>query len=904
MSFLKVIEMSKRLFLFDGTAILYRAYFAIDVSLSNSRGEPTNAIFGLARMLSKFAKDFMQAGDHALFAFDREEPTHRHEMYEQYKATRKPMPDALVGQLKYVPDLVEGYGIRFISIPTLEADDIIATASKKFHDVFDRIFVVSGDKDLLQLIDDKVQVLRFVTGLTDLEEYDKSRVSEKFGLPTEKLFDFFALSGDSSDNVPGVPGVGPKTARKLLKEYGSVEEIYKNIRELAPGLRKKLIDGKKSLDMSSNLVKLVTDAKLDLDTDATAYMGIRKERLRRLFMEMEFSSLMKEMDLYENSVEDDSEEVPYTLIGSNEQLDKVLHKLKNASKVSFDVETNSLDPVQARIVGMSFCTGSGESFYVPINHTAEAWQASEKRFLKEIGAILASPGNKLVGQNLKFDYAVLESHKIQPATPYFDTMIAAYLLNPDSRRFNLDDLAAKFLGYRTTSFKELMEKSQLSADFSEVPIQEAAKYSCEDAVIALKLEEILSKKLYESNLENVFYELEMKLIPVLVTLELNGVYFDIKRLGTLSNELERELDRTLDELFKAAGESFNPNSPSQVGKVLFDRLGLSPPRKTKQGSYSTSADVLEDLVSKHPAVQKLLEYRKLQKLKSTYIDALPNLVNPATGRIHTNYHQTGTGTGRLSSSNPNMQNLPIREKEGQEIRKCIIPERESWKILSADYSQIELRLLADFSGDERLIDAFERNEDIHALTASQLYGIPGSDVNDNYRRVGKMVNFSIVYGISAYGLARRLKESTSNAQKMITNYFSAYPGVRSFIMNTIKEAKEKGFVRTLFGRRREVPQFRTMNRNAIQEGERIAINTPLQGTAADIIKFAMIKIHERMKSEKMKSMMTIQVHDELVFETPEGEAEKLRSIVKEEMEQAAKLKVPLVVDVAIDDYWS
>ncbi len=896
--------MGKKLFLFDGTAILYRAYYAIDVSLSNSRGEPTNAIFGLARMLSKFTRDYMKDGDHAIFAFDREEPTHRHDMYDQYKATRKPMPDALVNQLKYVPELVEGFGIRFLSIPSLEADDIIATASKQFHDSFDRIIVVSGDKDLLQLVDDRVRVLRFVTGLTDLEEYDHKRVNEKYGLPTEKLFDFFSLSGDSSDNVPGVPGVGPKTAYKLLKQYGSVENVYENIRDLAPGLRKKLIDGKKSLDMSSDLVKLVTDADLELDIDATKYRGVRKELLRRLFMEMEFSSLMKEMDLYEDESESDSEPSPHHLVKSDEDLKRLFEKLSNTSKISFDVETDSLDPIQARIVGVSFCTGPDESYYVPLNHTTTHWQANEERFLRGIKDILTAPGSKLVGQNLKFDYAVLWKHGIVPVVPFFDTMIAAYLLNPDSKRFSLDELAAKFLAYKTTSFKELMEKSQLSDDFSKVPVDEAARYSCEDAVVAGKLEEILSKRLYEADLERVFHDIEMKLIPVLVSIELNGVYFDVERLKTLSRQLDKELDRTLEELFERAGDRFNPNSPAQVARVLFDRLGLEPPRKTRQGSYSTSAEVLEDLVGKHPAVKKLLEYRKLQKLKSTYIDALPGLVNPVSGRIHTNYHQTGTGTGRLSSSNPNMQNLPIREREGQEIRKCIVPEKKGWKILSADYSQIELRLLADFSGDERLIDAFERNEDIHALTASQLYGISLDKVNDDMRRIGKMVNFSIVYGISAYGLARRLKESTSNAQKMITNYFSAYPGVRSFIMNTIKEAKEKGFVRTLFGRRRDVPQFRTANRNAIQEGERIAINTPLQGTAADIIKLAMIKIHEIIKSEKMESMMTIQVHDELVFEAPENEVEKLTSIVRREMEGVAELKVPLVVDVSIDDYWS
>jgi DNA polymerase-1 len=477
-------------------------------------------------------------------------------------------------------------------------------------------------------------------------------------------------------------------------------------------------------------------------------------------------------------------------------------------------------------------------------------------------------------------------------------------LNPDQKRFNLDDLSLKYLGYKMVSFKDLMAKNQVGNDFSRVSVGEAAKYSIEDSEITLRLYKKLSKKIYENELEKVLHEIEMPLIPVLTELEMSGVYMDVERLNELSKKYEKLLKEIRKDLFELAGEHFNPNSPNQVGHILFEKLGLTPPKRTSSGNYSTSAGVLESLVKEHPIAQKLLDYRKYQKLKSTYIDTLPELVNPRTGRIHTTYNQTGTGTGRLSSSNPNMQNLPIKDTEGKEIRECIVPQQKSWKIISADYSQIELRILAHFSKDEELIRAFNEKRDVHSLTASRLYGTMPNSVTDEMRKVGKMVNFAIIYGISPYGLASRLNVSTKEAGNMISNYFSAYPSVRKFIHNTINKAKSDGYVKSYFGRRRDIPHFRTTNKSRIQEGERIAINAPIQGTAADIMKLAMIKVCKMKNENGLKSIPILQVHDELVYEVPEDEVDTMSKILKEGMQGAANLDIPLEVDIKVDDYWS
>ncbi len=895
---------NKRLFLFDGTAIFYRAYYAIDVSLTNSAGEPTNAVFGTSRMFAKFIKETITENDSSVFAFDRKEKTHRHKMFEDYKATRPEMPDALVSQIKYIPDLVNGFGIKFLWKAGLEADDIIATLAKQFYDDFDEIVIVTGDKDILQLVDNKISVMRFVTGLTDLEKYDDKKVVQKYGIPPTKIHEFLSMMGDSSDNIPGIRGIGKKTAERLLKKYNTVENIYKNIRQLSSSLRKKLIDGKDAYKKSYELVKLVKDAELDVDLDEIEYKGINKPKLRELFLKLEFSSLIKEFDLFSSGKDSENNENNQNIISSKESEKRFFEVLEKASLISFDIETDSLDPTVAKIAGISFSLEEGKGYYVPLNHNTDKWQPDEKEFLDKLEKAFSKSGVKLVGQNLKYDYEVLYAHNINLDKPYFDTMIAAYLLNPDQKRFNLDDLSLKYLGYKMVSFKDLMAKKQVGNDFSKVSVDEAAKYSIEDSEITLRLYKKLSKKIYENELDKVFHEIEMPLIPVLTELEMSGVYMDVERLNSLSKKYEKLLKEIRKDLFELAGENFNPNSPNQVGRILFDKLGLTPPKRTSSGNYSTSAGVLESLVSKHPIAQKLLDYRKYQKLKSTYIDTLPELVNPKTGRIHAAYNQTGTGTGRLSSSNPNMQNLPIKDTEGKEIRECVVPQKKGWKIISADYSQIELRILAHFSKDDELIRAFRENRDVHSLTASRLYGTMPDSVTNEMRKVGKMVNFAIIYGISPYGLASRLGVSTKEAGNMISNYFSAYPKVRKFIHNTINNAKKDGYVKSYFGRRRDIPHFRTSNKTRIQEGERIAINAPIQGTAADIMKLAMIKVQSMKNEKKLESIPTLQVHDELVYEVPEEEVEAMSKILKQGMQEAANLDIPLEVDIKVDNYWS
>ena len=894
-----------RLFLFDGTAIIYRAFYGIDATLTNSKGEPTNAVFGTARMMSKFVDERVHDDDYAVFAFDRKEETHRHKLYQEYKATRKAMPDGLVIQLPAIPTLIEGFGINFMSVPGLEADDIIATLVTRYYNEFREIIIISGDKDILQLVDDKIHVLRFVTGLTEFDEYSPDSVKEKMGVHPSKVFELLSMSGDTADNIPGIPGIGLKTAQKLLEKYGDIESIYKNIRQLSPSARQKLIDGKKSLESSQKLVKLVTDGAFRTEIQDLEYRVMQKPRLRKLFIEYEFSSLLKEYDLYEEVPEKGNEEIDgYRLVGSRAELNELLKLVDSSPIVSFDLETTSLDPHSADIVGVSISIEEGSGYYIPVGHKTERWQVERSEVIPLLKKTLEKPGIKLIGQNLKYDYEVLKRHGIVPPTPNFDSMLAAYKLNPDSKKFNMDDLALKYLGYRPISFEELMKRNQLIDDFANVPLEEAARYSIEDADVALRLYGVLSRKIYDSDLEKVLNDIELKLIPVIVDLELNGVYMNTESLKQLSDDYRIKMDEILGELFELTGENFNPNSPSQVSRILFDKLGLLPPKKTKQGSYSTSADVLEELIDQHPAVQKLLDYRKYQKLKSTYLDTLPLLVNPLTGRIHTSYHQTGTGTGRLSSSNPNMQNLPIRDEAGKEIRKCVVPQRPGWRILSADYSQIELRVLAHCSGDEELTAAFNEGRDVHALTASRLYGVDQKDVSDEMRRVGKMVNFSIIYGISAYGLSKRLGIKASHAENMISNYFNAYPGVRQFISDTIQKAREDGFVTTIFGRRRDIPQLKSSNRNRVQEGERIAINTPIQGTAADIMKLAMIKVFGDIEKHRLKLMTIMQVHDELVFEVPEEEIELLSRIVRDGMTDVVKLNVPLEIDISIAEYWN
>jgi len=890
--------MSKKLFLIDGTALIYRAFFAMDDSLSTSTGIPTNASYGIARMLTKFIKEKLKLGDCIVFALDKKTVTYRHELLKEYKANRPKTPDGMLRQIPYIKKIVEALGIRVLEVENFEADDLIATLAAKGKHDFDEIYIVTSDKDMMQLVDNKIFILRVGhKGLTDLEFVDRDYVVKKYGVSPEQIPDFLALVGDISDNIPGVKGIGPKSAAKLLSRYRTLEEIYKHLDDLPEKLSKLLECGKENAFLSKRLTNLVSDIDLEIDWSDLEYKSYNKKELLEVFKELEFTSLMKEYQLYDEINED----VDYKIIATEDDFDHLLETLKEAEVVSLDLETTSLSPIDAKIVGIALSTKQKSGYYIPVGHKTRERQLNVEKVLPKLMETLE--GSKVIGQNLKFDYSIVYSAGYEFHVD-FDTMIAAYLLEPDQKRFGLDELAMKYLKYKPISYNELFSAGTLfGGSIENLSIEKVAKYSIEDADVAFRLYKVLNEKIYSLSLDRVLREIEIPLIPVLARMELNGVYFDREYLRKLSSNYEEKINELLEKIYKLAGEAFNLNSPKQVSHILFEKLGIKPRKKTKMGSYSTSAESLEEMVNEHEIVPLILEYRKYFKLKSTYVDALPRMINLKTKRIHSSFNQTGTATGRLSSSEPNLQNIPNRDEEGKEIRKALVPQQKGWKIMSADYSQIELRILAHFSEDDNLLKAFKEDLDVHSITASKIFGVPVDEVDSSMRRIGKTVNFSIIYGITPYGLSRRLKIPTKDCDKIITNYFQNYPGVRKYIESTLEKAKRERFVYTLFGRRREVPQLKSKNKNIQQEGVRVAVNTPIQGTAADIIKLAMIRIDRKIRERNLKSKMILQVHDELVFEVPEDEVETMREIVKGEMENVIKLKVPLKVDIKVGNHW-
>ncbi|QIV77896.1 DNA polymerase I [Fervidobacterium pennivorans subsp. shakshaketiis] len=893
-----------RAFLFDGTGLLYRAFYAIDQSLSTTTGIPTGALYGLARMLLKFMKEHIKVGeDYCAFVVDvKGGSTYRKELYERYKAHRPETPEPLLRQISLVGELVEGFGIKLVRMPGYEADDVIATLAKKFEKEKDslgisEINVVTSDKDLLQLVNENISVWRIEKGVTDIRKYTVRDVYERYGVYPHQIVDYLALVGDASDNIPGVPGIGEKTAVKILQDFGSVENALKNQNKLPDKIREKLLGYYEDYELSRKLVELNYEIELPINLKELKYQGYDSAKLLKVLKKFEFASIIKELQLsvsLEKAVE-------YNVISKENELKGLLEEILKAKKVALDLETSSLDPFTGKIVGISIAIDEGRAYYIPVAHLDGPNIPLDRvrEFLKEVVGM-----RRFGGHNLKFDIKFLKRAGIEPEYPAFDTMIEAYVLNPNEKRFNLDEMALKFLGYKMMSYDEVMQGALplFAGDFSYVPVERAARYSCEDADISLRIHNKLYPLIYSNEMVELYEKIELPLVSVLAQMELNGVFFDTKYLSSLSLEMEKKLSSLSQRIFEIAGEPFNLNSPKQVGYILFEKLKLPAMKSTNTGAYSTDVEVLENLAPDFEIARLLLEYRKIQKLKSTYVDAIPTMVNKHTGRVHASFNQTGTATGRLSSSDPNLQNLPGRTDEGKEIRTAVKPQKENWWILGADYSQIELRVLAHMSEDEELIRAFSENRDIHLETAKRIFGVSDEFVNESMRRIGKMVNFAIVYGVSPYGLSRRIGLDVKETRRIIDAYFNTYKGVQSYIA-TIKEfARKNGYVKTMFGRRREVPQINAKDPNIRAEGERIAINTPIQGTAADIMKIAMIKIHERMKKENLKSMMILQIHDELVFEVPDDELELMKEIVKSEMENAVKLRVPLLVDIYVEKY--
>ena len=890
----------KKLYLIDGSSYIYRAFHAIR-DLRTSKGVPTNAIYGFVAMILKIVREAKP--DYFAIVFDSRGPTFRDGLFREYKANRPPMPDELVPQIPRIRQVVEAFRIPAISLEGYEADDLIATLVKKLDAPGLEFVVVTGDKDLMQLVSDRV---RLYDPMKD-KYSGPEEVREKFGVGPDKVVEILGLAGDAIDNIPGVPGIGDKTAKELIQAFGSIEGVLENLERISGEKKKQnLREHAEAARLSKKLATLADDAPIQVSLAALAPAEPDRAQLSELFREFEFSRFAREL-----APEKTISYQEYKTILAAEELDRVLLEVPKAPRLSVDLETVNpqipgVTPVGAEIVGISLSLREHEAFYIPVAHRylGVPRQLPRDLVLAKLQPILENPEIPKVGQNIKYDYEVFKNYGITLAGISFDPMVASYLLNPGKAIHGLSELALEYLGHTIISYKEVTGtggKRQPGRGFDEVEVERATVYSGEDADLALILSGLLEKKLKEENLDGLFRELELPLIPVLAEMEWAGVKLDLELLKKLSAELAAELKIREEEIHRLAGEEFNINSPKQLAEILFEKLKLPVKKKTKTG-YSTDVEVLSELSELHPLPKNLLEYRNFFKLKSTYVDALPGLVNPRTGRVHASFNQAVTATGRLSSSDPNLQNIPIRTPEGREIRRAFIAE-EGHQLLSADYSQVELRILAHLSEDPILIESFEKGEDVHQRTAILIFGDAAESL-DELRRRAKVINFGIIYGMSAYGLAKELGVDAKLAQAIIDDYFQRYRGVKSYLEKTLAEAREKGSVSTLWGRRRPLPELKSPDRNTRNFAERMAINTPIQGSAADLIKAAMLRIAGRLKESCSRARMIIQVHDELVFEVPEKELKTVRELVREEMEGVIKLRVPLKVDINSGPNWA
>ncbi len=876
--------MKGKVFIIDGSSVLYRSFYALP-RLINSRGLPTNAIYGFHNIIRKLIKE--EKPEYMVVAFDVKGKTQRHELFEQYKAQRKPMPDDLEIQVPYVKKLLEAMRVPYIENPGIEADDLMASIAKKLKEMGYEAVIVTSDKDLLQILDDGIKIYH-----PGREIYiTKENCREIYGVDPGQIVDVMALMGDSVDNIPGVKGIGEKTAKSLINQFGTLDELLKNLDKVKPRIRKAIEEHMDELKLSRELVQIDSDLPVEVNIEEYRLKEPDLEKLLPLLKELEFSSLLKE---YTREEEINGN---YSIIKSVDELKRILGGVSD--KLSFDTETTDQRPVWAKLLGISFSFKEGEGYYVPIAH--DEISLPQRDVLEVFSRILSSPEIRKYGHNLKYDLIVLRRVGLDVKGIDRDSMLLSYLLTPEKRSHNLENLVLEIYGIKKRSYKELTSKGKLN--FGGINLEEAANYSCEDADYALRLCETLYSRVVEEGMESLYREIELPLVEVLADMEMTGVKVDVDKLGKLSRELGEKLKALEEEIYKKAGVEFNINSPKQLGEVLFEKLNLPLVKKTKKTKgYSTDMEVLKELSALHEVPALVLEYRQLSKIKSTYIDSLPTMINPETGRIHTSYNQTVTATGRLSSSDPNLQNIPIRGELGKKVREAFVAEDGNY-LLSADYSQIELRVVAHMSGDDNLINAFKRGEDIHTATAREVFG----DIDlppDEKRRRAKIINFSIIYGTSAYSLSKELGVDVHEAADFIKRYFEKYPKVKEFIDRTVAEAREKGYVKTLFGRKRRIPELSAKNKNIQAAGERIAMNTPIQGTAADIMKKAMIDVWRALKKGGFKTKMIMQVHDELIFEVPQEEIEEVQRLVKEKMEGAYTLKVPLVVDLAYGKNWT
>lgn len=892
---LGIKEVPERVLLIDGHSALFRSFYALP-ALATSKGEPVNALYGFLRTLLMALREYPSR--YVAVAFDTEGKTVRHETFAEYKATRKPMPEALAQQLPRVKPLLSALGIPYVECPGYEADDIMATLAKRAEAKGIPALLLTGDKDMAQLVSDKVFLLRPGRKPTDrLLLVDRAGVVELFGVKPEQIVDLLSLEGDSIDNVPGVPGVGEKTAVELLREYGNLEGVL----NAAPHIRNKrvaqaLLEHRESALLSRELVKL-REAPLPLDLEDCVPKNIDPHGLKRFLEELEFKSILAELKL-----EKEEREPKYELVLTAEAFEKLLGRLASAEEFALDLETTSEDPLSAEIVGIAVSVEPYHGHYIPVGHRylGAPKQLPLDYVLSKLQPLLSSERPKKIGQNLKYDLQVLLNYGIEVRGVAFDSMIAHWLLHPDAPSHSLEVIAREELGAQVQTYKELLAQGG-EREICEVPVERAARYSGEDAEMVMRLRSPLTKKLEEAELLRLFEDLEIPLIEVLLWMERRGVLLDVDELRAQGKELEILLEKTREELFALAGGPFNPNSTPQVREILYERLKLPVLERTKTGP-STDAQVLRDLAQYHEFPAKLIAYRELEKLRNTYIEKLPQYVHPKTGRVHTSFNQTGTATGRLSSSEPNLQNIPAKTEVGVDIRRAFVAPPGK-VLIGADYSQIELRILAHLSGDAALIEAFQRGEDLHRRTAAVLFGVPLEAVDSRMRAIAKRVNFGIIYGITPYGLSRDQGIPQEEAKALIEKFFQAYPKVAEFVEKLVEEARTTGYAKTLLGRKRPLPGLRNPERRGIGQDRRNAINTPIQGTAADLMKLAMLRIHRAWKEGKLPAEMILQIHDELVFEVAEKDAEEAGKLVRELMEGVWELRVPLKVEVKIGRNW-
>lgn len=880
------------LYLIDGSAYIYRAYHAI-APLSNSTGLPTNAVYGFTTILRRLIKE--REPSYVAVAFDSKGPIFRHLLYKDYKANRPPMPEDLVEQLGNIRKTVSAFGILALEQGDQEADDLIASATRRMAAQGHEVVIVSGDKDLLQLVSPQVSMWDPMKNTL----MDEAAVAEKYSVGPERLLDFFALTGDSSDNIPGVPGIGPKSAGKFIAEYENLEQLY----AVAPSLKKSkmvesLLNHRQEAFLSRDLVRLNTAAPVPEQLENYQWPGPNQDALRALWTELEFHSLLKDLPEKREQLAT----AGFQLVQTEAQLQELVQRLQGEPLLAVDTETDGLDPLHARLVGVSLAISENAAWYLPCGHRDQDGQLlpDQLQLSQVTGALhplLSGDTHLKIGHNLKFDLAILAAaHNggLEPAAPLYDTMVGAWLLNPERRSLKLDDLAGE-LGFAMTSFTEATKGDKAADAFCRVSLKAARDYSCEDVVATIKLYRHQEPQLNAMGLGELMAEVECPFIPVLAAMEEAGVAVDQQLLAGLGEEFSSRLQHIEERIHSEAGEVFNISSPKQLGEILFERLGLPKGRKTKTG-WSTDVKVLENLASEHALPALVLEHRNLAKLKNTYVDKLVELQDPATGRVHSSFNQCGTATGRLSSSNPNLQNIPIRTEEGRRIRAAFVA-RPGTVLLSADYSQIDLRVLAHYSEDSELVAAFRSGADIHRQTAAEVFFVAPELVTSEMRRVAKTINFGIVYGMSSFGLANQLELSRREAQIFIDRYFIHFPGIKHFMESVVEQARQDGYVTTLTGRRRFLPDLAGKNRAQREFAERTAINTPIQGTAADIIKLAMLRLHHELLEKKFAARMILQVHDELVFEVPTAELEEVAALVRSIMEAAMPLRVPLVVNL-------